>query len=209
MFAIKMQFGMIQRLLFQGYIQTTELGIQLQRDGPGNYLGGWGLSVEKGKCALQNLIRSRNRFPAWRAGNTTLFDVPACQATQSGGIDSYTPKIRESHHGHHVHHVRVTQLTLLTLLLPGLLKHLQIRALISYLIAVQTLLVCVSGHGHTMSVCTNFHKASANSNPRKTDRWVASQNSYGRIKAQKQTLLTVLHIYKMCFFVFLSQFVQV
>ena len=53
MFAINVQFGMIQRLLFQGYIQTTELGIQLQRDGPGNYLGGWGLSVEKGKCALQ------------------------------------------------------------------------------------------------------------------------------------------------------------
>jgi hypothetical protein len=24
-----------------------------ERDGPGNYLGGWGLSVEKGKCALQ------------------------------------------------------------------------------------------------------------------------------------------------------------
>ncbi len=28
----------------------------------------------------------RNRFPAWRAGTTTLFDVPARQAT--GGIDS-------------------------------------------------------------------------------------------------------------------------
>jgi hypothetical protein len=30
----------------------------------------------------------RNRFPAWRAGTTTLFDVPARQATQAGGIDS-------------------------------------------------------------------------------------------------------------------------
>ncbi len=29
MFAINVQFGMIYRLLFQGYIQTTELGIQL------------------------------------------------------------------------------------------------------------------------------------------------------------------------------------
>ncbi len=30
----------------------------------------------------------RNRFQAWRAGTTTLFDVPARQATQHGGIGS-------------------------------------------------------------------------------------------------------------------------
>jgi hypothetical protein len=30
----------------------------------------------------------RNRYPAWRAGTTTLFDVPAHQAMQAGGIDS-------------------------------------------------------------------------------------------------------------------------
>jgi hypothetical protein len=46
----------------------------------------------------------RNRFPASRAGSTTLFDVPARQATQAGRIDSL-----ES--------------------IPGLLKSLQIRAL--------------------------------------------------------------------------------
>jgi hypothetical protein len=28
-----------------------------------------------------------NRFPAWRAGPTALFDVPAVQATEAGGID--------------------------------------------------------------------------------------------------------------------------
>jgi hypothetical protein len=33
----------------------------------------------------------RNRFPAWWAGKTTLFDVPARQATQAGGIDSWAP----------------------------------------------------------------------------------------------------------------------
>jgi hypothetical protein len=49
------------------------------------------------------LKEPRNRFPAWRAGTTTLFDVPAHQATWGGGIDSL-----ES--------------------IPGLLKHLQIRA---------------------------------------------------------------------------------
>jgi hypothetical protein len=43
----------------------------------------------------------RNRFPPWRAGTTTLYDVPARQA---GGID-----FLES--------------------IPGLLKRLQIRAL--------------------------------------------------------------------------------
>jgi hypothetical protein len=43
----------------------------------------------------------RNRFPAWRAGATTLFDVTACQAT--------VHKLSES--------------------IPGLLKRLQIRAL--------------------------------------------------------------------------------
>jgi hypothetical protein len=31
---------------------------------------------------------SRNRFLAWRAGTTTLFDIPARHATKSGGIDS-------------------------------------------------------------------------------------------------------------------------
>ncbi len=30
----------------------------------------------------------RNRIPAWWAGTTTLFDVPARQATLAGGIDS-------------------------------------------------------------------------------------------------------------------------
>jgi hypothetical protein len=30
----------------------------------------------------------RNRFLVWRTGTTTLFDVPAHQATQAGGIDS-------------------------------------------------------------------------------------------------------------------------
>ena len=45
----------------------------------------------------------RNRFPALRAGTTILFDVPACQATQAGGINSLE-------------------------LIPGLLKRLQIRA---------------------------------------------------------------------------------
>ncbi len=30
----------------------------------------------------------RNRFPAWRAGPTILFDVPARQATLASGIDS-------------------------------------------------------------------------------------------------------------------------
>jgi hypothetical protein len=34
---------------------------------------------------------SRDRFPAWRAGTTTLFDVPACQAKWAGGIDSWAP----------------------------------------------------------------------------------------------------------------------
>ncbi len=29
----------------------------------------------------------RNRFPAWRAGTTTIFDVPVHQATLAGGID--------------------------------------------------------------------------------------------------------------------------
>jgi hypothetical protein len=46
---------------------------------------------------------SKNRFPAWRAGTTTLFDVPVRQATKAGRIHSL-----ES--------------------IPGLLKRLQIRA---------------------------------------------------------------------------------
>jgi hypothetical protein len=48
----------------------------------------------------------RNRFPAWWASRTILFVVPACQATQAGGIDS-----SES--------------------IPGLPKGFQIRALIT------------------------------------------------------------------------------
>ncbi len=47
---------------------------------------------------------SQNRFPAWRARTTTLFVLPARQATQAGEIDS-----SES--------------------IPGLHKHLQTRAL--------------------------------------------------------------------------------
>ncbi len=47
---------------------------------------------------------TRNRFPAWRAGTTTLFVVLARHSTLAGGIDS-----SES--------------------IPGLLKCLQIRAL--------------------------------------------------------------------------------
>jgi hypothetical protein len=50
------------------------------------------------------LKEPRNRFPAWRAGTKTLFDVLARQATQGGEINSM-----ES--------------------IPGLLKRLQIRAL--------------------------------------------------------------------------------
>ncbi len=50
---------------------------------------------------------ARNRFPAWHAGTTTLFDVPARQATEAGEID-YSESI------------------------PGLLKGLQIRALMSW-----------------------------------------------------------------------------
>jgi hypothetical protein len=46
----------------------------------------------------------RNRFPACRAGKTTILDVPASQATLAGGIDAL-----ES--------------------IPGLLERLQIRAL--------------------------------------------------------------------------------
>ncbi len=49
----------------------------------------------------------RNRFPAWRASMTTLFVVPARQATEAGEIDS-----SES--------------------IPGLHKHLQIRALVGF-----------------------------------------------------------------------------
>jgi hypothetical protein len=31
---------------------------------------------------------SRNRFPAWQAGTTNLFDVPGLQAIKAGRIDS-------------------------------------------------------------------------------------------------------------------------
>jgi hypothetical protein len=43
------------------------------------------------------------RFPTWRARTTTLFDVPARQTTQAGGIDFLVS-------------------------IPGILKRLQIRA---------------------------------------------------------------------------------
>jgi hypothetical protein len=33
-------------------------------------------------------MESRNRFPAGQAGMTTLFEVPARQATEAGGIES-------------------------------------------------------------------------------------------------------------------------
>jgi hypothetical protein len=51
-----------------------------------------------------NLLRSPE-IPVWRAGTTTLFAVPARQATLAGGIDSLEA-------------------------IPGLPKRLQIRALI-------------------------------------------------------------------------------
>jgi hypothetical protein len=34
---------------------------------------------------------SRNRFPAWQTGTTTLFFVPARQASWACGIDSWPP----------------------------------------------------------------------------------------------------------------------
>jgi len=36
--------------------------------------------------------KPKNQFPAWRAGTTTLYDVPALQATWAIGIDSWSPK---------------------------------------------------------------------------------------------------------------------
>jgi hypothetical protein len=43
-------------------------------------------------CSLSRICKPfkepRSRFPAWRAGTTTLFHVPARQATYAGGIDS-------------------------------------------------------------------------------------------------------------------------
>ncbi len=44
------------------------------------------------------LKEPRNRFPAWRAGTTTLFVVPARQTTEAGEIDS-----SESVPGLHIH----------------------------------------------------------------------------------------------------------
>ncbi len=36
-----------------------------------------------------NLLKEpRNRFPAWQAGTTTLFDVPAYQATKAAVVNS-------------------------------------------------------------------------------------------------------------------------
>ncbi len=41
---------------------------------------------------FENLFKEPwNRFPTWRPGTTTIFDVPARQATQAGGIDSWDP----------------------------------------------------------------------------------------------------------------------
>jgi hypothetical protein len=45
-----------------------------------------GFETRAGIC--RPFKETRNRFPAWRAGTTTLFFVPARQATQLGGIDS-------------------------------------------------------------------------------------------------------------------------
>jgi hypothetical protein len=35
----------------------------------------------------------RNRFPAWQTGATTLFVVPARQATQAGEIETFTSTV--------------------------------------------------------------------------------------------------------------------
>jgi hypothetical protein len=33
-------------------------------------------------------MEPRNRFPVWRDGTKSLLEVPTCQATEAGGIDS-------------------------------------------------------------------------------------------------------------------------
>jgi hypothetical protein len=48
-----------------------------------------GKTLEPNISSLGPFKEPRNRFPAWRAGMSTLFDVPARQA---GGIDSWAPE---------------------------------------------------------------------------------------------------------------------
>jgi hypothetical protein len=38
-----------------------------------------------------NLEELRIRFPAWRAGATSLLEVPLCQPAYAGGINSWAP----------------------------------------------------------------------------------------------------------------------
>jgi hypothetical protein len=45
-----------------------------------------GFETRDGIC--RPFEETKNRFPAWRAGTTTLFFVPACQATKASGIGS-------------------------------------------------------------------------------------------------------------------------
>jgi hypothetical protein len=59
----------------------------------------------------------RNRFPAWWAGTTTIFVVPARQATLAGGIVSRTQICK------------LLRRTGIDSSIPGLLKSLEIRAL--------------------------------------------------------------------------------
>ena len=40
-------------------------------------------------CIFKPFQKPRNRFPDWRENKTTLFDVPARQATLADGIDSW------------------------------------------------------------------------------------------------------------------------
>jgi hypothetical protein len=40
---------------------------------------------------MEHMNEHMNRFPAWRAGPKALFDVPACQATEAGGLDFWAP----------------------------------------------------------------------------------------------------------------------
>ncbi len=68
--------------------------------------GGGGIKVLKRARICKPFKEPRNRFPAWRAGTTSLFDVPARQATKAGGINSMKS-------------------------IPGLLERFQIRAQLS------------------------------------------------------------------------------
>ena len=42
-------------------------------------------------CICRPFKEPRNRFPAWQAGTTTLFVVPARKASWACGIDSWPP----------------------------------------------------------------------------------------------------------------------